>query len=150
MGAGSLLGTAALLVLAASVSGSVAAASAAGLAAVAAGAAAVRMTRTELLQARREAARDRARLAAECRDLETRRAVEHRTALAHAARREAAMETELLRARAAAEEADSQAAAALVTVAELEVEVVDLRAALAAQGDGWLTAAPTRRELRPA
>ena len=131
------------------------------------GAAATRITHSELMQTRRDAARDRARQAQEYVALDARRTAEQasltetltariaerqltihdleaelsnaqrRLAVAHrkmnaVARRAEAAEVRLVDEGRRAEEADLRAAEAIVAVAELEQEIADLKAELAA------------------
>jgi chromosome segregation ATPase len=134
----------ALVVAGALLSGSFILVALAAVLAVVLGAAAARITHSELMQARRHAARDRAEQARAYKELDARRTAEHRTQaeslILRVAHRQqtihqlegqlAAAEDRLTSEAAKAEEAEQYAAEAVFTVAELEQELTDLKVEL--------------------
>src|SRR6478735_1435663 len=160
-----LLAVGAALVIGALASSSAGLTAVAAVVAVLAGAAATRITHSELMQARRDAARDRAVQAQEYRTLTERRTAESAAfavlerALSNAqknaaeqtlkrgqeARRADAAERGRDEAQSGRDDAEGRAAEAIVIVAELEAEIDVLRAELDS-----LRAAAARRDHRSA
>ena len=151
----------ALVVAGALLSGSFILVALAAVLAVLLGAAAARITHSELMQARRDAARDRAEQARAYKELDARRTKEHQTTAESLVLRIAdrqqtihqlqgelsAAEDRLAGEAARTEEADQYAAEAVFTIAELEQELTDLKVELTdleAELTAWESTVPAR------